>query len=181
MPSTVVALGIVLVAVLPGSLYVWAYERQTSAYGVTLADRTLRFIAVSVLFHLVLGWPEYALYRLTFTGAPFAAGQFAAAWAAIVLLVLVPSGIGTVLGGLYSTRGTRTGWTCIRKRLSAEAEERLLRMALGKAPAPRAWDHLFFEQPFSYLRVRTEAGESLAGLFSSQSYAGGFPHEADLL
>jgi hypothetical protein len=181
MPSTLVALGIVLVAILPGALYVWAYERQASAYGVTLADRTLRFIAVAVIFHLVLGWPEYALYRLAFTTDGFGAAQFAAAWFAILLLVVLPSGVGTTLGGLYASRSTRVGWAGIRNHLSPEAEDRLLRIALGRTPAPRAWDHLFSDRPFAYLRVTTEAGDTIAGLFSSQSYAGGFPHEADLL
>lgn len=63
-PSTFVGLLIALVAVLPGALYVWAYERQSTARGVTLADRTLRFVAASVVLHLLLAWPEYGLYRL---------------------------------------------------------------------------------------------------------------------
>lgn len=53
--------------------------------------------------------------------------------------------------------------------------------SVGEAPAPRSWDHRFSEQPVAYLRVRTDSGEWLGGLFASQSYPGGFPHEADLL
>lgn len=47
-----------MIFVLPGAVYTWAYERQNSAYGVTFTDRFLRFIAASVIFHLVLAWPE---------------------------------------------------------------------------------------------------------------------------
>ncbi|MGZ4468580.1 MAG: DUF6338 family protein [Nocardioidaceae bacterium] len=52
MPSSILALAIIVIAVLPGSMYTWAYERQASAFGATLADRTLRFIALSLIFHL---------------------------------------------------------------------------------------------------------------------------------
>ena len=181
MPTTVVALAILIVAVLPGSMYTWAFERQASAFGVTFADRTLRFLAVSMLFHLALGWPEYLLYRVAFVSNKLDAGQFAAAWAGALVLIAVPATIGTVLGGLYASRNTRIGWDRLRKRLSAEQERLVLRTALGRDPAPRAWDDLFSERPTVYLRIRTADGAWLAGRFAEESYAGGFPHEADLL
>jgi hypothetical protein len=78
-PTSIAALLILIAAVLPGAAYTWAFERQASGYGVTLADRVLRFIATSVLFHLVFGWPEYFLYRIAFSSHHLAAGQFAAA------------------------------------------------------------------------------------------------------
>jgi hypothetical protein len=34
----------VLIAVLPGAVYTWAFEHVAGAYGVTLADRTHRFL-----------------------------------------------------------------------------------------------------------------------------------------
>jgi hypothetical protein len=180
-PASVIAFVIVVVAVIPGSMYTWAYEREASAFGVTLADRTLRFIAISLLFHLALGWPEYALYRVALAGPRFAVGQFAAAWAAVLLVVVLPGAIGTVLGGLYATRNSREGWVVIRKRLSSKRERRLLRLALGRTPAPRAWDDLFSDRPTMYLRVQTADGTPVAGLFADDSYAGGFPHDTDLL
>lgn len=53
-PGSLVTLAVVVPAVLPGAAYVWAFERQVSAYGVTLADRAFRFVAVSMLFHFGL-------------------------------------------------------------------------------------------------------------------------------
>lgn len=181
MPASIIALLVVVVAILPGSVYTWAYERQANAFGVTFADRTLRFIALSLIFHLILGWPEYWLYRLAFTAERFGAGQMAAAWGAGLLLVVLPATVGSVLGGLYSSRSDRVGWVWIRSWLSPQREQRLLRAALGKTPAPRAWDDLFSDAVFAYLRVRTVSGDWIAGLFSDQSYAGGYPHTADLL
>lgn len=172
---------ILLVAVLPGSVFTWAFERQASAYGVTLADRTLRFVAISLLFHLALAWPEYGLFRLALGTGRLATGQFAAAWGAASLLVLAPGLVGSVLGGLYATRNSRDGWLWLRKVISANNERRLLKLALGRTPAPRAWDHLFSERPNVYMRVRTVDGSWVAGRFAKDSYAGGHPNDADLL
>lgn len=180
-PTSVVALGIVVLAVLPGSMYTWAFERQVSAYGVTLADRVLRFIALSVLFHVLLGWGEYWLFRSAFMGEHFGGGQFAAAWAAVTLLVAVPAIAGTITGGLYATRSNRdTEWTWLRRRVTPTQEARLLRFLLGRSPAPRAWDNLFAERPTAYLRIETVDGTALAGLFADASYAAGFPNDPDL-
>lgn len=185
-PSNLLGLTILIAAVLPGAAYTWAYERQASAYGITATDRIFRFIAISLLFHLVLGWGEYALYRHAFEGGGFYAGQFAAAWGAAALAVVIPALVGTVLGGLYATRSDRAGWTWIRSRLTAEREQQLLSAILGPTPAPRAWDNLFSDRPTMYVRLQTVGdgsglgGEVLAGLFAADSYAGKFPHAADL-
>lgn len=181
LPSTAADLLIVLVAVLPGSIFTWAYERQNSAYGVAFADRVLRFIAVSVIFHLLLAWPEYGIFRVTIEGRrQLATGQFALLWAGACLLAALPAVAGTVLGGLYATRTARTGWTWVRRHLSAAGETRLLATLLGRTPAPRAWDDLFSERPTVYLRIQVAGGEWLAGRFAEESYAGGFPNATDL-
>lgn len=179
-PTSLIALVIVIVAVLPGSMYTWAFERQVTAYGATLADRVLRFIALSVIFHLVLGWIEYWLFRSAFAGEKFGGGQFAIAWAAVAVLVVVPAAAGTVVGGLYASRSDRDGWGWVRRRLSAPQEDKALQFILGRTPAPRAWDDLFSERLTAYLRIETVDGTAVAGLFADASYAGGFPHDADL-
>lgn len=181
-PSTAPGLFILLVVVLPGSVYTWAYERQTSAYGVTLADRFLRFVAVSVIFQLLLAWPEYGVYRLAVIRHHHVlSGEFAVLSAGAVLLVALPAVVGTVLGGLYATRTARVGWPWIRAHVSASTEARILRVALGRTPAPRAWDNLFSERPNVYLRIRLATDKWIAGRFAEASYAGGFPNDADLL
>lgn len=95
LPSTTTGLLVVLFLVLPGSIFTWAYERQTSAYGVNLADRLFRFVAVSLIFHLALAWPEYALFRTALVDHQrLDAGQFAALWSALLVLLLVPLTVG---------------------------------------------------------------------------------------
>ena len=179
-PPSVMSLGIVVAAILPGSMYTWGFERQVSAFGVTLADRVLRFIAISVLFHLVLGWGEYWGWRVAFAGDRFGGGQFAVAWAVVAVLVLVPAALGTLVGGLWATRTNREGWSWARRALG-DREEVLTRVAVGRAPAPRAWDQIFSERPSVYVRVKTVTGDDVGGVFAQNSYAGGYPHGDDLL
>lgn len=171
LPDTIVGLLVLVVAVVPGLVYTLAFERQAGDYGATFADRTMRFVAVSVVYHLVAGWPEYWIYRVTLAErGPVSSGEFALLWLVALVAVVVPFAIGTVLGQMYRTRSHRTGW-----------QRRLLRVALGPDVAPRAWDELFSERPTTYMRVRTTEGNFLGGLFASRSYAAGFPQEPDLL
>lgn len=179
-PTSLIALAIVVVAVLPGSMYTWAFERQVTAYGATLADRVLRFIALSVIFHLALGPFEYWLFRSAFAGEEFGGGQFAIAWIAVLVLVAVPAAAGAIIGGLYASRSDRDGWSWIRRHLSASGEDKALGLLLGRTPAPRAWDNLFSERLNLYFRIETVDGTAVAGLFADKSYAGGYPNDADL-
>jgi Family of unknown function (DUF6338) len=170
-PDTAVGLLLLVVAVLPGLTYTLAFERQAGAYGVTLADRTLRFIAVSAVFHVLAGWPEYWVWRTTVAeGGPVRSGQFAVLWAAAVLLLVLPAVTGTLVGQVYVHRDDRPRW-----------QQGVLRWTLGPELAPRAWDDFFSDRPATYLRIRTVDGTTHAGLFASESYAAGFPQEPDLL
>jgi Family of unknown function (DUF6338) len=177
LPSSAVGLLILIVGLLPGASYTWAFERQTGSYGVSLADRTFRFISVSLLFHLLLGWPEYWLYRIAFASSHnFRAGQFAAAWVGALLVTSIPAIVGSAMGKLYLTqiKGVAS------KRLSFVLDSRLVRLLLGSERAPRAWDNLFSERPTFYVRLRTTNGSWLAGLFADQSYVGAYPNDGDL-
>ena len=170
-PDTALGLLLLVVAVLPGLVYTLAFERQAGAYGVTLADRTLRFIAVSALFHLLAGWAEYWVYRVTLApGDRLLAGDFAILWGSAVLMLLLPALTGTLVGQVYVHRDDRPVW-----------QQEALRWTIGPELAPRAWDDFFSERPSTYLRVRTIDGTMHAGLFASQSYAAGFPQPPDLL
>jgi hypothetical protein len=179
-PSSVTALLILVVAVLPGATYTWAFERQAGPYGVSLADRTFRFVAASVICHLILGWPEYWLYRVAFHSHNLAAGQFAAAWAAVLLLTVLPAIVGAIQGRLYASRNRSDDLKLIRRAFKGPKRKKLLASLIGHERAPRAWDNLFSGRPDTYLRVRTSDGSWLAGLFASKSYAAGYPNDTDL-
>lgn len=172
---------ILVAAVLPGSMYTWAYERQAGDFGVALADRVLRFVAVSLAFDALLAWPAYLVGRRWLLGRPFGTGQFGLVWLCVVGAVALTSATGTVVGGLYATRNARTGWSGIRRWLTEAGERRLLRVAVGPNAAPRAWDDVFSTRTPVFLRIRTVTGAWVGGLFGEESYAGGFPNDPDLL
>lgn len=181
--NSVTGLFLFLLAFLPGAAYTWAFERQAGAFGVSFADRSLRFIGSSVLFHVLLAPAEYAVFRLVFAdGRTIRTGEFLILWAGAAVLVGVPHAIGTIVGGLYRTRFRRSEhWRWVRARLRPDAEDTLLRLALGHEPAPRAWDHLFSDRASAYVRVRLKDGTWVAGRFADLSYAGGYPNPTDLL
>jgi hypothetical protein len=181
LPTSLAALIIAVLFLLPGAVYTWSFEREAGNFGVKLADRTFRFVTFSMIFHIILGWAEYFVFRVVGPFNGIGVAQFAAIWGSTVFNVGVPAAIGTTLGGLYATRNDRTQWRNIRKFISGEAERKLLRLTLGKDPAPRAWDHFFSERPACFLRIRTVDGEAIAGMYADRSYAGAFPHDCDLL
>jgi len=168
MPETVPALVVLIVALLPGALYTWSFERLVGAWGVGLADRVLRFVGASAVFQAAIapltvwGWRTYVLNgRLQEGDLPIAL------WLLPLLYVAVPIALGVVVG-----RAT------VNKQPWSKA-------FTGPSPAPRAWDYLFGLQPDGWVRFRLKSGVWLGGAFSSageglDSYAAGYPDEQDL-
>jgi hypothetical protein len=189
LPTSVETLGVIALAVLPGALYAWSFEREAGSFGVTFADRTLRFIAASAAFHIVFGPVEYLLWRWTAAGhAHLLTGEFLAAWLVALVVTAAPVVGGSTIGALYASRTQRDEeYTRLRRLLrltgdrGQEQEDRLLHLFLGRSPAPRAWDDFFAKRPRCYLRVRTKSGLFIAGYFAAGSYAGGYPAARDLL
>jgi hypothetical protein len=62
MPDTFQASGVIVVALLPGALYVWSFERIVGAGGIGLSDRVLRFVGSSVVFHALSAPIGYRLW-----------------------------------------------------------------------------------------------------------------------
>lgn len=168
MPETFQALVVLIAALLPGALYTWSFERLVGAWGVGFADRVLRFVGASAVFHAavapltVWAWRTYVMTgRLQEGYLPIAL------WPLPLLYVAVPIALGVVVG-----RGT------VNKRPWSKA-------FTGPSPAPRAWDYLFGLQPDGWVRFRLKSGVWLGGAFSSagdglDSYAAGYPDEQDL-
>lgn len=183
MPSTFVSLLAIALGVLPGALYTWAFEREAGSFGSAFSDRVLRFIGVSAIFHVLFGWPEFLIIRRIpklSLGQP-TAGQFAVIWCSAAVYVAIPILWGSVMGGLWVTRETRTGFRRVRAVLPEPVERRLLRAFVGRDAAPRAWDHIFSSRPSVYVRIQLTDGNWVAGAFNSEAYASGFPNESDIL
>lgn len=166
MPSTFQAMVVIVVALLPGALYVWAFERQVGRYGIGLSDRILRFVGGSAVFLAVFAGPLYML-QVNFMAdvvelrpLPWWLAGIPAAY------IGVPLTAGTVLGV-----GLRRGW-------------RIAEAVAGPDPAPRAWDYLFQYHIDGWIRCRLKSGSWLGGAYADangkRSYAAGYPEPQDL-
>jgi hypothetical protein len=151
---------------LPGALYVWAFERQAGRYGVGLSDRVLRFVGGSALFLAVFAGPLYVLH-VNYT-EDLQAGRPLPAWLLLIPLVyvVVPLLAGTTVGV-----GLRRDW-------------HVARLVAGPNPAPRAWDYLFQYDVDGWIRCRLKSGVWLGGAYANangkRSYAAGYPEPQDL-
>lgn len=165
MPDSFHALLVMLVALLPGALYVWAFERQAGRYGIGLSDRLLRFVGGSSVFFGVCAVPLYAL-RATYWDS-LSRGEPVPLWLGLVppAYVLLPVMAGTIVG-----LGLRHGW-------------KWSDVLTGPDPAPRAWDYLFQYQIDGWVRCRMKSGTWLAGAYADangrRSYAAGYPEPQD--
>src|SRR5437016_1500425 len=60
--GTFQAVAVSLVALLPGALFTWSFEREVGNWGVRLSDRLYRFFGFSVLFNAIFFYPEYIIW-----------------------------------------------------------------------------------------------------------------------
>lgn len=168
MPDTFQAVGVAVVALLPGALYVWSFERIVGAWGIGLSDRILRFVGFSVVFHALLAPLGYRLWIDFVRSGRLQSGRLPLIlWLVPVAYVAVPIAAGTSVA-----RATLR-------------DQRWAKLFTGPAPAPRAWDELFTTHPDGWLRLRLKSGTWIGGGYvvredGTRSYAAGYPHAQDL-
>lgn len=169
MPDSFEALAIIVLALLPGALYVWSVERFVGRWGISLADRFLRFIGVSAVLHVMAAPLTYVLWgRYLASGALPNTPAFPwGLWCASIGYVAVPIVLGSAVG------------------IGTIRNYRWVRLLTGPNPAPRAWDHLFSRRRRGWIRLRLKSGTWLAGVYiqredGEQSYAAGYPEPSDI-
>jgi uncharacterized protein DUF6338 len=75
MPETFQALLVLVLALLPGALYVWAFERLAGAWRVRFSDRVFRFVEVSAVFHALSAPLTYWLWVEFIDSGKLASGE----------------------------------------------------------------------------------------------------------
>jgi len=166
MPISFEDAAVLLVALFPGALYIWLFERMTGRWGVGLSDRIFRFVGVSAIIHAVLAPASSWLWTSKLPAV--SAGEFNPLWLWLVaaLYVATPLVIGTVVG--VAARG-RSEWT---------------RWLTGPDPAPRAWDYLFQGERDGWVRVKLKSGPWIGGAYATygdmKSYSAGYPEQQDI-
>jgi hypothetical protein len=159
------AVAVVLLALLPGALYTWGFEREAGQWGVGLADRFLRFVGLSAVLHVAFAPVTWWLWRHYVESGRLDRGDLPRAlWPVLVAYVAVP-----VLAGHAVGRDTRRGRPWARR-------------LTGGHPSPTAWEHFFGHDPEGTLRLKLKSGKYIAGVYmfvnqAEKSYAAAFPHD----
>lgn len=171
MVSTFQALGVFLLALLPGAAYTFAYERQAGSFTITASDRIIRLLAASALFQAVFAGPGYLAYKSLIESGHLREGQVSA-WLVeffAILYVAVPLIVGSVIGRGQTRPGRAWAWT---------------RWFAVAAPEPTAWDHVWRHASDAIVRVKLKSGVWTAGAWgrvgARRPYASGYPEPADL-
>jgi hypothetical protein len=168
MVATFQALAGIVLALLPGAAYTFAYERVAGPFGITLSDRLVRFLAASAVFHAMLAGPELLLYREFVVTGRLGRGDLS--WLLVGVLALgylaLPTGVGTLVA-----LGRQRNWPGVR--------------LFGGTPEPRAWDYLWRLGVPGVVRLKLKSGTWLAGVYGTtatgrRSYAAGYPEPGDL-
>jgi hypothetical protein len=78
MPTTFQGALAIAIALLPGALYTWAFERIAGRWGIGLSDRLLRFVGASAMLHALVAPLTYWLWSSQWRTQ--AAGQSVSWW-----------------------------------------------------------------------------------------------------
>lgn len=165
MPSaTLEALAVLVLALLPGALYTWAFERSVGRWGIGFSDRLFRFIGISAFLHALAAPATYAIWRdyLREDAQPGLNNLPGWMWGAALLYVAVPSALGYLVAFGYQRQ-----WKPIRA-------------VMGSSAPPTAWDAIFSGNPAGWVLMRLQSGRWIGGEYAKGSYAGGYPEPADL-
>jgi hypothetical protein len=180
-PSTLQAVLALVLAVLPGAIYLWGFEREAGKWGIGISDTVLRFAAASAIFQALYAAPLYLLYERyvrhdTGRGGPERFEHPLRDGNVPWWLLFVP----LAYVGLPAILGTLVGRSVQSEHRAAK---RFARLMAGRHPAPRAWDDLFAGRPSGTVRARLKRdGSWVGGFFGAASYAAGYPEEPqDLL
>lgn len=166
MPTSFQAVAVVVVALVPGAIYIWSFERQAGRWGIGLSDRLLRFVGASAIIHAVLAPATYWLWSIQWPNVREHEVSWWL-WSVVVAYIALPFGVGSLIG--WASR-TGRGWA---------------KIFTGPDAAPRACDHLFQGQRDGWVRLKLKSGTWIGGGYATseagmKSYSAGYPELQDL-
>jgi hypothetical protein len=167
-PTTFIALAVAVLAILPGAVFMLAYESRIGAFRVSVPDRVIRFLVASAALHAVFAGVSYRLYKDQIQSGSFAAGK-ASAWlveSVSLLYVVVPFLAGMLVGHLAK-------------------KPHVAKLLNGGTYHPRAWDYLFTLNVTGIFLIRLKSGRWIAAWYNTApngraSYASGYGEDAEV-
>ena len=165
MPSTLTALALLLVAVVPGAVALTAYEHAAGRTRGDSNDRIVRFVVATALLAPVVVMFAWLFWRRVLH-VPNGAGGFRN-----VLRDGQPSAWWTLAPPAYITAAASAGW------IAGSGRERWMRWRMSRRSnrnAPRGtrpWDMLFAGGDPSVVACRLRDGRAVGGLFGGASFA----------
>ena len=165
MPSTFQGIGVLLIAILPGALCVWGFERISGRWVIGLSDRLLRFFGIAAVFHALAAPATYLIWHSYVRDGALGKSELVPLWLWVVVLlyVVVPLASGGVLAVAVANEKPWTRWV------------------IGRSdPAPTAWDFVFSDERSAWIRLKLKSGTWVGGAYAEGSYSGGYPEPADL-
>lgn len=172
MSATTTALALLLLGVVPGGMYTWAFERRAGHRGNAASDRLQRLAGASAVFLALELSGIYELYRRFVATHDVSQGKPLPAWVWLLPLAML---VTPIVAGLIAGNGRyrRTEWS---------------RFITGRAAAARGWDELFARDAIvGWVVVRLKDGSWLGGVWGDSaatrlsSYAAAYPEAQDLL
>lgn len=167
MVGTVQAVGLLLLAVLPGAVLVVSYERHAGPLADDINERTLRFIVgTALIFPYAAGLAGSVYTRIlhvpigssrdTYRNRLLEPSDVSLWWYAVpVAYVLVPWGLGRFAGLARIALRRRT----VRRRTAS------------LVPGLEAWDIVFLESGPKLIAMKIRGGSWVAGVFAGNSFA----------
>jgi len=161
--TTFEAVGVTLVAVLPGALFVWGFERVVGRWAIGLSERILRFLGISAVLHALAAPISYSLWITHLKTSVLREALPLWFWPVTLAYVMVPVLLGS---------GLAVGF---------KRDKRWALLLTGPEPAPTAWDALFGAAPTGWVLMRLKSKRWIGGAYDEEtSYVGGYPEPADI-
>jgi len=158
-------LATLLFLLLPGSVFLWAFERMAGPVGVRGADRLLRAVAWSVILLAAVSPWLVRLGRAIASRTPVSPWEL---WGAGVVITL----FGPLTVAFVMTALGRSGLAgFIRRRL---------RFLAALDPSPTAWDRVFGPREAVFVRAKLKDGSRVGGYLGPGSFASSYPERQDL-
>ena len=160
------AAALVLVALLPGAMFSWSFERWAGRFGIGLKDRALRFMGLSAVLLSLAAGPMYWVYANYWEALAAREPLPRWFWGLPILYISAPLVMGSLSG--YAWKKNWPG----------------ARFIIGRDRAPRAWDHLFLDRSAAGIRCKLKSGTWIAGIYAEtdtdRPFASEYPEQQDL-